>query len=451
MIFADTIVAIATPPGMGAIGIVRMSGDQALSIAQQMFVHPRGRTQFESHQAYYGQITEPSSGKALDQGLLLYMRGPHSYTGEDSIEFQCHGGMLLLKSVLECCLALGARQAEPGEFSQRAFLNGKMDLTQAEAVIDLIHGKTRPLLSQAAVQLEGHLSSPIRALRARLLSVLVSIEANIDFPDEVDPPDDAHVAREIHAAVDEVAQLLETSTAGRLWREGVKLALVGQPNVGKSTLLNSLLRYERAIVSAVPGTTRDTVEDDYSLRQIPIRLVDTAGLRDTDDVIETIGIQRSREAMAQADVVLLVADRERGFGAYELDLLAQLVDKPCLAILNKCDQPLLDALPDLGIPVLAVSARDGIGIEALEEQLYAVITEGATLHHTVTINDRHRQCLLRAQDAMQRVMVSLQQHMPGDFLAIDLKDALAAFGDLLGDSLSEEVIHEIFHRFCVGK
>jgi tRNA modification GTPase len=348
-------------------------------------------------------------------------------------------------------LALGARQAEPGEFSQRAFLNGKMDLTQAEAVIDLIHGKTRPLLSQAATQLEGHLSSPIRILRGQLLSLLVAIEANIDFPDEVDPPDEAWVEQEIHRAVTDVQQLLDTSTAGRLWREGVKLALVGQPNVGKSTLLNRLLRYERAIVSAVPGTTRDTVEDDYSLRQIPIRIVDTAGLRETDDLIETIGIQRSREAMAQADVVLLVADRERGFGAYEQDLLAQLADKPCLAILNKCEVPFAEALPSLAVPALAVSARDGLGIEELEQQLYTLITEGASLHHTVTINDRHRQCLLRAQESLQRVLLSLQQQMPGDFLAIDLKDALRAFGDLLGDSLSEEVIHEIFHRFCVGK
>ncbi|PKL80436.1 MAG: tRNA uridine-5-carboxymethylaminomethyl(34) synthesis GTPase MnmE [Candidatus Melainabacteria bacterium HGW-Melainabacteria-1] len=446
----DTIAAVSTPPGNGAIGIVRLSGPEAASLARRVF--RGGPKPWPSHKAIFGSLQDPRSGEALDQGLLLYMQGPHSYTGEDIVEFHCHGGSFLIRNLLQLLLELGARLAEPGEFTQRAFLNGRLDLTQAEAVADLIHGQSRKGLNLAAHQLEGHLSQPIRAVRHDLIGILAAIEACIDFPDEVDPPDQILIRTGLDAARTEIVRLLGTSDAGRIWQEGLKLAIVGEPNVGKSTLLNALLRYDRAIVSEIPGTTRDTVEDNYNLRGIPVRIIDTAGLRQTTDVIEAIGIERSQKAVTEADLVLVVAEAASGLSA---DITAQLAhwrDKDLVLVWNKVDQGQADNRDTpAGLVSARVSALTGEGLEALETMLFDLINKHHNLDQPIGINERHRLCLLRADEALERMAQTLAADLPLDFLAIDLKEAIVAFGEVIGESVSEEVINEIFHRFCVGK
>lgn len=444
----DTIAAISTPPGNGAIGIIRLSGPDALALARQIFLG--GPSEWPSHKAIYGQLMDPRSSAVLDHCLMLYMKAPRSYSGEDLVEFHCHGGRFLVNAVLQLCLELGARLAGPGEFTQRAFLNGRLDLTQAEAVADLIHGQSRPGLNLAAHQLEGHLSGPIRQLRSRLLGILASIEANIDFPDEVDPPEPELIQQGMLQALAEIRRLLASSEAGRIWKEGLKLAIVGEPNVGKSTLLNALLRYERAIVSDIPGTTRDTVEDDYNLRGIPVRIIDTAGLRQTQDKIESIGIERSQQALDAADLVLLVADSQQGLSAEIQAQLANWRHKNVFLVWNKTDLGLAE-LQSYELPSVKVSALSGQGLEQLENLLFEQVSSQHDLSPEISINERHRICLLRAEEALQRVAQTLQQDLPTDFIAIDLKEAIVAFGEIIGESVSEEVINEIFHRFCVGK
>ena len=443
---SQTIAAVSTPPGYGAIGIVRMSGPEAYSIARQLFTPAGGhKSVWQSHQAYFGVITV--EGKTLDHCLMLYMQGPRSFTGEDIVEFQCHGGQTLIETVLRLCLAQGARPAEAGEFSQRAFLNGKLDLTQAEAIMDLIHSPSQQGVYLAAHQLEGHLSKPIRAVREDLLGMLASIEANIDFPDEVDPPDENKLQQQLQTAQAEIERLLATADAGRIWRQGLKLAIIGEPNVGKSTLLNQMLRYDRAIVSEIPGTTRDTIEDDYNLRGIPIRLIDTAGLRETEDQIESIGIARSQKALEQADLVLVVIDAREQISA-EITTLLDAGQAPWLLVRNKQD---LLASEQADLDGLGISALTGAGLETLENALYDLVSHNHVLNQEISINDRHRVCLMRAQDALQRVAETVANQLPTDFWAIDMTEAIQAFGEILGQTVAETVIDEVFHRFCVGK
>lgn len=448
----DTIAAISTPLGAGAIGIVRLSGPQALAIAQGLFA---GVATPQSHHAHLGLIRHPESGQPLDQALLLYMQAPRSFTGEDVVEFHCHGGVHLLRSVLNLCFLNGARPASPGEFSQRAFLNGKLDLTQAEAIMDLIHSRSDPALFQASHQLEGQLSGPIRVLREQLMEALAAIEANIDFPDEVDPVPEGELAHAIETSLTQAEALLATHQAGRIWKEGLQLALIGQPNVGKSTLLNGLLRYERAIVSEIPGTTRDTVEDDYSLGGIPVRLVDTAGLRQTGDTIEQIGIKRSLQALEKADLVLLILDATLGLTDYDQELLrAQTAtQKKTIVVWNKIDQ--VAAAPTLpsefNLPQAQIAALTKQGLENLEDLLKAEVLKNQPLDFKVTINERHRLCLARSQAALRKAQETLQSGLPADFIAIDLKEAIVAFGEMIGAAVHDEVIDRVFHRFCVGK
>ena len=447
----DTIAAISTPPGTGAIGIVRMTGPDVAQFARRLFRSPQGHfPELKSHQARYGQILEPLSERILDFGLLLYMQAPRSFTGEDMLEIHCHGGYFLVQQVLSACLNAGARPAEAGEFSRRAFLNGKLDLTQAEAISDLIEGQSREGLHLAAHQLEGQLSNPIRQLRQDLLGLLASIEANIDFPDEVDPLPESEILETLENINRKVALLLASRESGRIWKQGIQVALVGEPNVGKSTLLNALLRFDRAIVSDIAGTTRDTLEEDYSLKGIPVKLIDTAGLRESQDKIEQIGIERSLEALEKADLVLALSDAQQ-----PLSLPKQLLDNLSQLVILRNKSDLLPERPakntEHGHPVYWISAATGLGIEELEHILFERITENLPVKQDISINERHRLCLLRAQEALERVSETISQCLPSDFLAIDLKEAIQAFGEIMGESVSEHVIHEIFHRFCVGK
>ncbi len=448
----DTIAAVSTPPGHGAIGIVRMSGPAALSIAKTLF---KGNTAWESHRAYYGAFCDPESQDVLDYGLLLYMQNPRSFTGEDLVELHCHGGPYLVERMLKVCLAAGARLATAGEFSQRAFLNGKLDLTQAEAIMDLIHSPSQQALHMAAHQLEGHLSKPLRALRQDMIGLLAAIEANIDFPDEVDPPEPDVMLTGLEKVSAEVQRLLGTSDAGKIWKQGLKMALVGEPNVGKSTLLNALLRYDRAIVSNIAGTTRDTVEDDYNLRGIPVRIVDTAGLRETQDEIESIGIARTEQALEKADLVLFIHDASQPIHPVIERHMEHLSPEKVVLVHNKSDllaSPSARPDPDPRAAVeVWISALAQQGIEELEDRLYRHLSTHSLHTQDIAVNDRHKVCLLRAQEALVRARETLHAGLPFDFVSIDLKEAITAFGEIIGESVSEEVIHEVFHRFCVGK
>lgn len=462
----DTIAAIATPGGVGGIGIVRVSGPEALAVAERVFRRAgRGGPQrglafaeVPSHTAHHGYVVDPDGGEVVDEVLALVMRAPRTFTGEEVVELQGHGGPLVLQRVLDAALRAGARPARPGEFTQRAFLHGRLDLAQAEAVLDVIQSHTAGGLRAANEQLMGRLSAPIQALRERLLWLLARLEAAIDYPDEIEDLADAELAGMLADAEAEVQRLLATAAAGRIWREGVPTAIVGRPNVGKSSLLNALLREERAIVTEVPGTTRDAIEELVNVRGVPLRIVDTAGLRDTADVVERIGIERTRRSLAGAALALLVVDAAGPPGEADAGLLAEIGGTPCLLVLNKRDLLPESASPPLpeplaALPAALISARTGAGLADLEDAIAAAVWRQAGPPDAagVAINARHQASLARAAEGLARALESARARQPGDFVAIDLKGALLALGEITGETVSEEVIAAIFANFCVGK
>lgn len=426
-------MAIATPVGIGAVGIVRLSGPEAKAIATSLFKRP-----LLPRTAAVGRLKE-QDGTVLDQAIALYFPAPHSYTGEEVVEFHCHGAPYLLNRVVEACLKAGARLADAGEFTRRAFLNGKLDLTRAEAVGDLLGAMTQGSHRQAIIHLEGRLATRIRQQRDKLLGAVAEIEAAVDFPDDVPEPAFDELLRVVETVRGELQHLLATADEGRIWREGLQVVLVGRPNVGKSSLLNALVGHERAIVTSVPGTTRDTLEEWLSLEGIPVRLVDTAGLRESDDLVEQMGIARARRALEAADVVLwLVEANGRG-----------LDDEPPgeahkrLLVANKAD---------LGGDVpgaIQVSAKTGEGLDQLKLALLSRVTGAVPEPDRVTINGRQRQVLLRASAALDRWRQA--EGLPIDVWTVDLKDAIAHLGEVTGEAVHEQVVGEIFSRFCIGK
>lgn len=463
MQLSDTIASIATPLGVGGVGIVRVSGPQAIPIADALYRtagHTRPAVPLrdrESHRIHHGWLARPETDELLDEAIVLVMRGPKSFTGEDVVELQTHGGTTVLHAVLDAVLAQGARLAAAGEFTKRAFLNGRLDLTQAEAIQDLVTAKTERSLSQALHQLDGALAKSVRAMRASVIDLMARIEAAIDYPDEIDDlPADETIAW-LDRLVAEVQGHLATAHQGHVWREGASLAIVGRPNVGKSSLLNALLRRERAIVTDIPGTTRDVLEESLSLQGVPFRVVDTAGIRETADVVEAIGVERSRKTLAEADVVLLVVDLAAGVQPEERELAAEVGDRPLVVVGNKRDLLPEGADPSgvlaaLAGPSVAVAAATGAGLADLERMLVerALGAEAAAVSPT-TINARHRQALERAKASLVRALDSARAVMPGDFVAIDLKEAVAAMGEVTGDAIADEVIDQVFAQFCVGK
>jgi tRNA modification GTPase len=460
----DTIASIATALGVGGVGIVRVSGPGAVSIAEALYrdtnrrVPRRPLGARESHRVHHGWLVRPESGEVLDEALVLVMRGPRSFTGEDVVEFQTHGGTTVLHAVLDACLREGARLAAAGEFTKRAFLNGRLDLAQAEAIHDLVTAKTERSLSQAVSQLEGGLSRGVRALRSSVIDLMARIEAAIDYPDEIDDLSADETVPWLDRLRAQVDGYLATAQQGHVWREGASLAIVGRPNVGKSSLLNALLRRERAIVTDIPGTTRDVLEETLSLQGVPFRVVDTAGIRETQDVVEAIGVARSRETLVAADVAILVVDLSAGVQPEETALRAEVGDRPLVVVGNKRDllagaDPLAVLAPLAGhAPVVAVAASTGEGLGDLE-QLLVTTALGRPVGEVspTTVNARHRQALERAQTALMRAHESACAAMPGDFVAIDLKEAVAAMGEITGDAIAEEVIEQVFAQFCVGK
>jgi len=456
---ASTIAAIATPPGAGGIGIIRISGPDALALLHHLFRPQRDRPLL-SHRLTYGWIVDPASGQTLDEVMAVLMAAPHSYTREDVVEIQSHSSYLILQQILGLVLSAGALPAEPGEFTKRAFLNGRLDLTRAEAVIDLLQAQTSQGLQIAISQLRGTLQARVEAVRQELLTVRALLEVAIDFPDddlEIINPTIllADLATKVIAPLEE---LLRAADRGRIYREGIAVVILGRPNVGKSSLLNSLLKEERAIVTEIPGTTRDTIEDFLNIKGMPVRIVDTAGIRENAEAVEELGIQRARRQQEGADLVLLVLDGAAGVGDDDLALIASLAGRPALLVVNKidvCAERDLSALAALapGRPVVAVSARTGEGLPQLEEAVFAAVTGGAPAepeHHCVP-NARHRQALQGALDNSRQLAAALADGLPPDLAAIEVQAALEQLGEIVGETTSEDLLDAIFSRFCLGK
>jgi tRNA modification GTPase len=447
MTVSDTIAAISTPAGEGAIALIRISGASAIGLADKVFRGKELPSRFVSHAQHLGEIVD-SGERRIDQVLMAVHHGPGSYTGEDLVEISCHGGTLISARVLEVCLRAGARAARPGEFTERAFLNGKMDLTQAEAVIDLIRARTDLALRSATEQLEGRLGQKIAEVRDALVALLAQIEASIDFPEEgIDPDSPGELRQRLVSVCGGISELLATAEQGRILRDGVRVVIYGPTNAGKSSLLNRLVGHERVIVSETHGTTRDTIEETINLRGIPVRLVDTAGLRGSSDRIEAEGINRTEKSLATADVRLHLADRS---AARPGDFDSRTGNGAKMVILNKCDLPEHDDWKN--IAGLRISCLTGEGLPQLEEELFKQITHGNLRpDHVLAINARHRDCLRRALQSCEAACQAMEKGWPPECVAVDLNAALRAVGEVIGEVDREDVLDSVFGQFCIGK
>jgi tRNA modification GTPase len=447
----DTIAAVATAiaPAEGSVAIVRMSGLEAEAIARRLFVAP-GDQVWESHRVLYGHVCDPSSGERVDEALLLLMRAPRSFTRETVVEFHCHGGLICVQRVLELVLASGARRALPGEFSQRAFLNGRLDLTRAEAVSELVTARSRRAAQLAMAGLDGGLQARIASLRERLLDQLAELEARVDFEEDLPPLDGDAVAAELRVVRLEMVVLVADGHRGQLLRDGLRVAIVGRPNVGKSSLLNRLSRSERAIVTDLPGTTRDLVESELVLEGVPLTLLDTAGIRATSDRVEQIGIERSRSALQAADAVLLLFDLSAGWCPDD-EALRQLVPAgvPLVVVGNKADQ-LASADRD-AVADVCISALTGAGQDALVQQLLRRCGHSDPQGVQLALNRRQQDLAVAAAASLAASLAAAQQQLPWDFWTIDLRAAVRALGEITGEEVSEAVLDRVFSRFCIGK
>ncbi|MEW6492039.1 MAG: tRNA uridine-5-carboxymethylaminomethyl(34) synthesis GTPase MnmE [Cyanobacteriota bacterium] len=452
----ETIVAIATAvvPQQGSVGIVRMSGKDAIAIARTLF-HAPGRQVWESHRILYGYVRHPQTQQLVDEALLLMMQSPRSYTREDVVEFHCHGGIMPVQQVLQLCIEQGARLAQPGEFTLRAFLNGRLDLTQAESIADLVGSRSPQAAQTALAGLQGKLATPIRQLRVTCLDILAEIEARIDFEEDLPPLDEDIVAAQIDQVLAEVTRILATADRGELLRSGLKVAIVGRPNVGKSSLLNAWSRSDRAIVTNLPGTTRDVVESQLVVGGIPVQVLDTAGIRETVDQVEKIGVERSRRAAQDADLVLLMIDASVGWTADDQEIYEQVHHRPVILVINKTDLTPAETLssPNRIQRVVKTAAAHHQGIDDLETAiLQAVHTDNLTAANLdLAINQRQAAALTRAKVSLEQVQETITQQLPLDFWSIDLRGAIQALGEITGEGITESVLDRIFSRFCIGK
>lgn len=456
----DTIAAISTPIGAAGIGIVRISGDLAIPIADKIFKGKKNVALKDAanYRLSYGNVVD-STGIVVDEVLVSVMRRPYSFTCEDVVEINCHGGVIVLRKVLQLVLSAGARLAEAGEFSKRAFLNGRIDLAQAESIIDLINAKTDKGLSLAVNQLGGRLSSEIGDVRHGLLGLIAHIEALIDFPeDDLEDISPQGILEKTILLHDQVEVMIRSASVGKVLREGLKTVIVGKPNVGKSSLLNSLLREKRAIVTDIPGTTRDVIEEVINLRGIPLVLVDTAGIRETSDIVEKIGVEKSKEMFAEADLILLMIDVSSGFTDEDKKIMSLIEGKNYLVILNKTD---LKSEGDIGEfrrifannVVLTMSLVSGHGVEELEKRIEDMVFTGSVAQNegVVVSNIRHVDALERALRSLKEAWQTVEEKLPVDCIVIDLRSAWEALGEITGDSVSEDLVDRIFSEFCLGK
>jgi len=455
-----TIAAIATPVGEGGIHIIRISGPKAASIASTLFQAQGGTkvADLEPGKVIYGNLIDPAGNRTVDEVLLIYFRAPHSYTGEDVIEIQGHGGAFVSSKILQLVLDQGARLAEPGEFTRRAFLNGRLDLSQAEAVADVIHAASDKALTSAVAQLKGQLSEKLNTLYDALVQVLAQLEAAIDFPEEgLEFTQKQKLEQNIQGTNIEIKKLVDSYRQGEIYREGLKVALVGKPNVGKSSLLNALLQEDRAIVTSHPGTTRDTLEERVRIKDIHITIVDTAGLRHEAGEIEEHGIERTRQALEQADLALVIFDGSHALDTNDAMLIKEVTDKRKLILLNKSDLPTVIDQGSLlkqvkSTTALPLSAKNGEGMDALKDALYQSALGGKTSSESLVITrERHRQALSQTQEALSRVSQSLQEDRSEDLIAVDLNIALEHLGGILGKTFVDDLLDQIFDDFCIGK
>jgi tRNA modification GTPase len=452
----DTICAVSTPPGAGGIGIIRISGRTAIGIALTIFKPRRDKNVLTtpSHSLLYGHIADPASGETVDEALLSVMRAPSTYTREDVVEINCHGGMMPLWRTLGLLISAGARQAEPGEFTKRAFLNGRIDLAQAEAVMDIISAKTDLALRAANEQLLGGLSAEIAALRDRLLSLIAATEAGIDFPEEdIETGTGQPLVEETDDLLAMVDSLLSGYAYGRILRDGFATAIVGKPNVGKSSLLNALLKQNRAIVTEVPGTTRDVLEEYLNIAGVPLKILDTAGIRHSHDIVEQEGVRRSLAAIESADIVLFVLDGSQPFTSEDRRVLNEIHGKHVIAVINKSDLPRrLEQFKEQGAQV-SVSCRTGHGLDDLKQALSGQVKQGTigSREHVWAVNQRHKTTLEQTKESLQRALESATGGLSPEFVALDLRAALDSLGMIIGATYTEDILERIFNDFCIGK
>ena len=455
----DTIAAIATASGNSGIGIIRVSGDEAIEVVDKIF-RPANKNKklanVESHTVHYGHIMD--GDKTLDQVLVIVMKNPHSYTGEDTVEIDCHGGMLILKKVLDLVLKNGARTAEPGEFTKRAFLNGRIDLSQAEAVMDLINSKNDFALNSSIEQLKGGVSDAIKDIRKDIIYHIAFIESALDDPEHISLDSyDEEITKMLNENINKISKLVNSFDNGRIMKEGIKTVILGKPNAGKSSLLNLMLGEDRAIVTDIEGTTRDTLEENINFNGLSLKIIDTAGIRDTEDLVERIGVNKAKEIAKEGDLIIYVVDGSRELDDNDREIIKLINDKQAIILVNKSDMDTVINIDELkkdsNRDVILFSAKNGEGMEQLEEEIRNMFYSGkVTYNDQVYItNARHKEALENALESLKQVKNSVDAGMPEDFYSIDLMDAYTDLGLIIGESVEDDLVNEIFSKFCMGK
>ena len=452
----DTIAAISTPRGEGGIGIIRISGDKSFEILERIFNTKNPNRDLGFYKFNYGFIHD--NGKIVDEVMVVRMKAPKTYTCEDVVEINCHGGHLISEKVLELVLKNGARHAEQGEFTKRAFMNGRIDLSQAEAVMDIIHGKTEKSISLSLEQLRGDLRDKIASFKKALLDVTAHVNVVLDYPEEgIDDPLPSNLRENLENVYAEADRLISSYDKGKKIKEGIKTVIAGKPNVGKSTLLNSLLKEERAIVTHIPGTTRDVIEEIINIKGIPLVLTDTAGIRKTEDIVENIGVEKSKKFIENADLVLLVLDASRELESEDREVIEEIQNhnKKTIVLLNKIDLERKIELEEFNLEnILEISAKDNIGIEDMEERIYSYIVEENvedSSEKLIITNIRHKTALEKTKDAIRNIFETIDAGMPMDLISVDLKEALDSLSEITGEISSEDILDHVFGNFCVGK
>ena len=452
----DTIAAISTPRGEGGIGIIRISGDKSFEILDKIFNTKNPNRDLGFYKFNYGFIHD--NGKIVDEVMAVRMKAPKTYTCEDVVEINCHGGHLISEKVLELVLKNGARHAEQGEFTKRAFMNGRIDLSQAEAVMDIIQGKTEKSISLSLEQLRGDLRDKIGSFKKALLDVTAHVNVVLDYPEEgIDDPLPSNLRKNLENVYAEANRLISSYDKGKKIKEGIKTVIAGKPNVGKSTLLNSLLKEERAIVTHIPGTTRDVIEEIINIKGIPLVLTDTAGIRKTEDIVENIGVEKSKKFIENADLVLLVLDASRELESEDREVIEEIQNnnKKTIVLLNKIDLERKIELDEFGLEnILEISAKDNIGIEDMEERIYSYIVEEKvedSSEKLIITNIRHKTALEKTKDAIRNIFETIDAGMPMDLISVDLKEALDSLSEITGEISSEDILDHVFGNFCVGK
>lgn len=455
----DTIAAIATASGNSGIGIIRVSGDEAIEIVDKIFKSVNSDKKLvnvKSHTINYGHIVD--NDKVIDEVLVSVMNGPHSYTGEDVVEINCHGGMIVIRKILEIVLKNGARTAEPGEFTKRAFLNGRMDLSQAEAVMDVINAKNEFALSSSIEQLNGRVSEKIKSLRKKIIYNIAFIESALDDPEHISIDGYSDKLSKILEEVNgELSRLINNFDNGRIVKEGVKTVILGKPNAGKSSLLNLLLGEERAIVTDIEGTTRDTLEESINLNGVFLNLIDTAGIRDSEDVVEQIGVNKAKELAEKSDLVIFVSDASKELDENDKEIINLIKDKQAIVLLNKSDLGTIINEKNVSEfdnkPVITFSAKTGDGLDELENKIRDLFYEGKVKYNDelYITNARQKESLINAKNSIEEVIKSVENDMPEDFYSIDLMDAYTYLGQIIGESVEDDLVNEIFSKFCMGK